>query len=203
MSSNDLKFRAQLYRLGEKLTRQDLENLTFLCRDVIPVARMERVRSATDLWQALSERGQLTKHDLSFLYTLMSSIDRVNLLDELHAHGFPLGSIKKNPEYLFLESLLKVSVSLTASEVKDLSYMLQASVQSNPDKMFSATQMFQVLIQRQLIGPGDVKVLTTGLEAIGRTDTLKYLWNYMPRPYPQGPGKFIRVTPHTSGVCCQ
>jgi len=189
MSSSDLKFRAQLYRLGEKLTRQDLDNLKFLCRDVIPVARMERVHSATDLWQALSEKGQLTKHDLSFLYTLMSSIDKMNLLDDLHAHGFPLGSIKKDPGYLFLESLLKVSVSLTAAEVKDLSYMLQASVQSNPDKMFSATQLFQVLIQRQLIGPADVKVLTTGLEEIGRTDTIKHLWNYMPCPYPQGHGK--------------
>jgi len=178
----DVQYRAQLYRLGEKLTRQDLDNLLFLCRDIIPVARMERVRTATDLWQALSERGQLSKQDLSFLATLMDSIDRPTVLDDFLAQGFVVDSPKKSPSYLFLESLLKVGQSLTASEVKDLSYMLQGSVQVTPDKVFSSTQMFQVLLQRRVISPTNVKPLTTVLESIGRADATRYLANYLPTP---------------------
>ena len=181
-SMADFQFRTLLYRLGEKLTRQDLDNLLFLCRDIIPVARMERVRTATDLWQALSEKGQLSRHDLSFLATLMDSIDRLNVLDDFFAQGFAVGSPKKTPNYLFLESLLKVGQNLTASEVKDLSYMLQGSVLVNPDKVFSATQMFQMLLQRQVISPANVRPLTAALQSIGRSDATKHLANYVPMP---------------------
>ena len=180
--NRDLQFRTQLYRLGEQLTRQDLDSLTFLCRDIIPVARMERVRSPTDLWQALSERGKLSKHDLSYLTSLLNSIDKVNLLEGLQEHGFPTGSLQRDAEYKFKEDLLKVALSLTATEVKELSYLFQAWVQINPDKMFSATQMFQVLLQRQIISPSNIEPLFEGLENIGRSDITKYIACYLPRP---------------------
>lgn len=178
----DIEFRKLLYRVGESLPRQDLDSLTFMCHDVIPVARMERVRCATDLWQALTERGKLTKNDLSYLTLLMGSIGRESLLGELQAQGFPVLVPVKNAEYLFKESLLKVAHNLSSTDVKELTYLFQENIRLNSDKVFSATQLFQMLLQRQIISPSNLELLWDGLVDIGRTDLTNHIGHYLPLP---------------------
>ena len=178
----DFKFRRLLHRVGESLLRQDLDSLVFMCRDVIPLARMERVRSPTDLWQALSERGKLTKDDLSYLALLMSSIGKENLLGDFEAHGFPVVTAVKDADYQFQESILKVAHNLTSTEVKELAHLFQDYIKLIPDKVFSATQLFQMLLQRQVISLTNLHPLFYSLVAIGRSDLTNYFSHYLPPP---------------------
>ena len=177
---NEFEYRALLYRVGKNLSRHDLEGLTFMCRDIIPVARMERVRSATDLWQALTEKGKLTKNDLSYISLLMSSIGRENLLSGFQAQGCLILATVKNFDYLFQESLLKVANNLSSTEVKELTYLFQENIRLNSDKVFSATQLFQVLLQRQIISPTNLEPLFDGLVDIRRSDLTNYISHYLP-----------------------
>lgn len=190
----NLDFRKLLYRLGESLSRQDVDSLIFMCRDVIPVARMERVQSAVDLWEALSGAGKLTKSDLSYLSLLMDSIGRQNLLVDLQAHGFSVVAPVKNAEYMFHESLLKVAHNLSSIEVKELTYMFH---ELNSDKVFSATQMFLMLLQRQIISPTNLQPLCGGLEVIGRSDLTNYISHYLPslprNAAPQGQAPYSKL----------
>ena len=81
-------FRRCLNRLSNQLSRQNLDDMKFVCKDHVPVARMERVRGALDLFQALEERGELSMNDTSFLVKVLVGIERSNLVADLIAAGF-------------------------------------------------------------------------------------------------------------------
>ena len=186
----DLLFRKLLHRLGENLSRQDLDSLTFMCRDVVSVARMERVQSSSDLWQALTERNKLSKNDLSYLALLMSSIGRENLLDGLQTNGFSILTPVKSAGCLFLESLLKIAQNLSSTEIKDMTYLFE---EINSDNVFSATQLFQTLLQRQIISPTNVQRLCDSLVALGRCDLTDHISHYLPPP-PRNTESQLRAT---------
>ena len=183
MDERQLTFRKLLFRISEKLSRQDLENLIFVCRDVIPVSRMERVRSATELFQALSERGKLAVNDVSYLARILSSIQKGYLLHDLEMAGYhvpisPSQSTRSN-DYMFQECLVKVAQDLSSLDVEKLSFVLASVLHQSPDKIFSATQLFQIMQQRQHITATNLRPLYESLVEIGRKDVTNHINTYL------------------------
>ena len=178
-----LRFRKALLNISNMLSSQDLELLKFLCEIDVPSARMERVRSGTDLFNALEERGKLAAKNLGFLVDILRSIGRHQLI-ETHlknqgfvttptslAFGGPGGKIGGQClQYLFRECLVKIAQNLTSTEVNDVKYMYGAHLQMSQDRVFSATQLFTLLQQRQLLTPTDMHVLYDGLCHVNRHD---------------------------------
>jgi hypothetical protein len=202
-----MEFRRCLNRLSNQLSRQNLEDMKFVCKDHVPVARMERVRSSLDIFQALEERGKLSSTDTAFLVKVLVSIERSNLVSELISAGFahqdalqrnqasaapapPLqGGIRtqqhpgppvQSRELLFNEMLLKIAQNLSARDIEALTFTLCDSLLGmNADRVSSATQLFQLLQQRQIVTPTNLQALYNELENIGRSDLSKRINNYL------------------------
>ena len=166
-----------------------------MCKDHVPVSRMERVRSPLDLFQALEERGKMSADDTNFLAQVLASVDRSNLIPELQRAGFaptvlpqPLqppvtASQTDGPqpiEFLFNETLLRIAQHLSAKDVEMLANtwaepLLQISI----DRVTSGTQLFQLLQQRQLVTPTNLQLLFEELQIIGRSDLCKRVNSYL------------------------
>ena len=205
----DMKFRKSLLRISNQLSRQDLELLKFFCENDVPRARMERVRSGTDLFNALEERGKLSARNLSFLVNILGSINRGQLIDScLRDEGFvippstlqvagtrgPVGG--QNLQYMFTECLVKIAQGLQSKEVNDLVYIFQPNLQVSPDSVFSATHLFTLLQQRQILTPRDMRTLHDGLCQVNRNDLANLINEFLektgqPQYRSNGQGKFI------------
>lgn len=184
MDERQLSFRKYLYRLGEKLTSQDLDSLIFICRGTLRASRLDRVRTGTELFQALSERGKLSADDLAYLSQILASIGKENLLGDLEAAGFTtsLPSKSTDSDYLFQECLVKIAQDLTSLDVEKASFVLGPTLGNlDPQKVFSATQLFQILQQRQLITISNLRLLYDALMEIGRKDATSHINAYLGR----------------------
>ena len=60
MAERKVLFRRCLNHISQNLSRQQFDEMKFMCKDVIPYAKMEKVHVGIDLFQALEERGRLT-----------------------------------------------------------------------------------------------------------------------------------------------
>ena len=198
-----MDFRRCLNRLSNQFSRQNLDDMKFVCKDHVPVARMERVRSSLDIFQALEERGKLSMNDTSFLVKVLGSIERTNLVPDLISAGFaPPNALQTNQapppvrpshaapqvqstnhqsqEFLFNDMLLKIAQNLSARDVESLTFTMCDSILAmSADRVSSATQLFQLLQQRQIVTPTNLQVLYNELETIGRGDLCKRINNYL------------------------
>lgn len=191
-----MDFRRCLNGLANQLSRQNLEDMKFVCKDHVPVARMERVRSPLDIFSALEERGKLSMEDTSFLVQVLVSIERSNLVHDLINAKFalpnvlhtnhppvpavPRHNLQKNREFLFNEMLLKIAQNLSARDVESLTFTWADSLLGmSSDRISSATQLFQLLQQRQIVTQTDLQALYNELETIGRSDLGKRINTYL------------------------
>lgn len=218
-----VRFRRALNRIGNHLSRQNFEDLKFVCKDVVSVARMERVRCVLDLFQALEERGRLAVDDLKFLAQALETVGCARLLSELDNEGFRVpprpqvdSAIQacvpgqpmpgKSKEYLFTECLLQISQGLSTRDVETLSFTWSDSLLGmSVDRVFSANQLLQVLQQRQIISPDDLKSLYEELHIIGRSDLAQKINEYRQRidqiPYNKElPGKYFIIGSLLNGM---
>jgi hypothetical protein len=63
----ELAYKKMLLALSKKLDGFSLSGFKFLCEGQIPKKARENIREATDLWQAMQERGLLGRDNLGFL----------------------------------------------------------------------------------------------------------------------------------------
>lgn len=184
MDQRQLSFRKILFRLGEKLTSQDLDSLIFVCRGTLRASRLDRVRSGTELFQALSERGKLSADNLTYLSQILASVGKENLLGDLEAAGFLTSPPPKSSDrdYMFQECLVKIAQDLTSLDVEKACFVLGSSLGNlDPQKVFSATQLFQILQQRQFITINNLRLLYDALMEIGRKDATSHINAYLQR----------------------
>ncbi|NWH78699.1 FADD protein, partial [Piaya cayana] len=76
-------FLALLNSFSSNLSEIDLASIKFLCRDVIGKKKLESAQSARDLFSILMEQGQLSRHRVTFLESLLTAIKREDLLLQL------------------------------------------------------------------------------------------------------------------------
>lgn len=187
MEQRQLLFRKLLFRLGEKLSRQDMDCLTFICKGTIRASRMEKVISATDLFDALSERGKLSANDLSFLALILNSIGRENLMEDLKRAGFSASSSvfshsteTELQEFKFLDCLVKIAMDLQSVDVDRLKFVLDSSLgHLSSGRVYSATQLFRILEQRQVLTATNLRPLYDALLEISRKDATVHINKYL------------------------
>ena len=147
-----------------------------------------------------SRPGKLGVDNLEFLIKILTSVGRDSILGELVKEGFlPQATIqqvqagtnqtpvRRDPsggerarEYPFTECLMRIAQRLTHPEVQNLAYVWSEPLLGmSTDKVHSATQLFQLLQQRQIITPSNVRPLYDELHEIGRSDLALLINSYL------------------------
>lgn len=78
-----LKFHQQLLFIDESLVAEDVAALKFLCADFLPFRKLERVKSAVDIFELLMAEEYLNEKDTFLLAELLYTIKCHSLLKKL------------------------------------------------------------------------------------------------------------------------
>ena len=76
-------FRLFLHKLSDELGSEELENLKFLCADILTKARLEKIKNTKELFVAIGEVTEGEEKQLDLLKQLFQSIYRLDLLSKV------------------------------------------------------------------------------------------------------------------------
>ena len=76
-------FRSLLLHLSNSLTRKELRELKFLCRDVLSRLELQTINHGFELFEALENRNKLSVTDRDFLASKLIAVNRTDLRNQL------------------------------------------------------------------------------------------------------------------------
>ena len=76
-------FRSLLLQLSNSLTRKELQELKFLCGDVVPRDKLETINHGLKLFDALEDLNKLSVRDRDFLASKLIAVNRTDLRNQL------------------------------------------------------------------------------------------------------------------------
>ena len=76
-------FRSLLLQLSNSLTRKELQELKFLCGDVVPRDKLETINHGLKLFVALEDLNKLSVRDRDFLASKLIAVNRTDLRNQL------------------------------------------------------------------------------------------------------------------------
>ena len=76
-------FRSLLLQLSKSLTRKELQELKFLCEDVVPRDTLETINHGFELFEALEHLNELSVVDRDFLASILNAVNRNDLRNQL------------------------------------------------------------------------------------------------------------------------
>ena len=76
-------FRSLLLQLSNSLTRKELQELKFLCGDVVPRDKLETINHGFELFEALEHLNKLSVRDRDFLASKLIAVNRTDLRSQL------------------------------------------------------------------------------------------------------------------------
>ena len=76
-------FRSLLLQLSNSLTRKELQELKFLCGDVVPRDKLETINHGFELFEALEHLNKLSVRDRDFLASKLIAVKRTDLRNQL------------------------------------------------------------------------------------------------------------------------
>ena len=76
-------YRSLLLELSNNLTTADLQELKFLCGEVIPAGRLERINRGFELFGVLEQLNILSEENRDFLASKLIAINRNDLRNKL------------------------------------------------------------------------------------------------------------------------
>lgn len=82
-----MDFNGLLLEISNQLSKDQLDNLKFLCQDKIGKRRMENIDSGIKLFVVLTERSELAADNTELLGRLLSKIRRDDLFQRLNSFG--------------------------------------------------------------------------------------------------------------------
>ena len=76
-------FRSLLLHLSNSLTRKELQELKFLCGDVLSRLELKTINHGFELFEALENRNKLSVRDRDFLASRLIAVNRTDLRNQL------------------------------------------------------------------------------------------------------------------------
>ena len=195
-------FRQHLYWISNQLSSQEVENLKFMCNDVVPRRQLERIRSGFDLFCVLEGKNLIFPTDVEFLKEILETVGKDHLVKKLLNEGGGWGivevhessasnmqlSAESEAQYDALELkkafktlLIKVGDELMEQNIRDIAFFFQdpksLSLQ-DIEHLRLASKLFQKLQDQGIIGPTKLEKLRATLDVIGRKDVCKIIDDY-------------------------
>ena len=196
-------FRKHLYWISNQLSSQEVENLKFMCNDMVPRRQLERLRSGFDLFCVLEGKDLISTTKVDFLEEILETVGKDHLVKKLENEGDGRGIAEVGHEIgasnmqhsaeseaqhdapnlkAFKALLLKVGDELMEQNVRDIALFFQdpksLSLQ-DIEHLRSASRLFQKLHDQGIIGPTKLEKLRATLDVIGRKDVCKIVDDYL------------------------
>ena len=76
-------YRSFLLELSNSLTTENLQELKFLCADVIPAGRLDRITQGIGLFGAMERLNMLSEENRDFLASKLIAVNRNDLRNKL------------------------------------------------------------------------------------------------------------------------
>lgn len=76
-------YRSLLLELSNSLTTENLQELKFLCADVIPAGRLDRITQGIGLFGAMEQLNMLSEENRDFLASKLIAVNRNDLRNKL------------------------------------------------------------------------------------------------------------------------
>ncbi|XP_009460550.1 PREDICTED: caspase-10 [Nipponia nippon] len=155
-----LKFRQQLLLIDENLVAEDVAALKFLCTDLLPFKKLERVKSALDIFQLLMAEEYLNEEDTFLLAELLYRIKCHSLLKKL---GYTKEKVQeclheKGRVSLYRQMLYELSENITNEMLKDIIFLLQNWLPKRRITL-SALELLILLERQGLLTENNVQML--------------------------------------------
>ncbi|NWR53720.1 CASPA protein, partial [Regulus satrapa] len=154
------KFRQQLFHIHENLVTEDLAALKFLCTDLVPLSKLEGVKSALDIFRLLMAQEYLNAEDIFLLAELLHIMKYHSLLKKL---GYTKEKVQeclreKGRVSPYRKMLYELSENITSEVLKKIVFLLDNHLKKRwiiP----SALDLLILLEQRGLLTKDNVKIL--------------------------------------------
>ena len=184
-------FRLALKNISDRFSSQDLEELKYLCEDVIPAGELEKLKSGTQLFSALQRRNKISEGDLAFLDFLLEAIGKKHLLKYCTDAGYGQAqlpgsrSISGNEvgvsssgvvntsgklDLEYRKTLAVIAAGLTPHNFTEMLYLSADHFNGVQPKAKKPLEFFTFMEQHRLLMPGNLSTLHSLLASVGRQD---------------------------------
>nr|XP_055072201.1 caspase-8-like [Misgurnus anguillicaudatus] len=157
----DMKFQQMLLRVQESLGDDDLQDLLFLCSDLVSLKELSEASTATDLFSCLQTRELLSPDDPSLLLELLTIMKQNNLIRKLGLDGCidNNGTIyRRISAYRLL--LFELSQSICDQDLKKIKFMLgQTLPRKKLERETTLLQLFWELEKEDHLDENNVDIL--------------------------------------------
>lgn len=93
-----LQFNAVLLQISNELSREQLEQMKFLCKDMIGKKERETIDTGVKIFRVLEERGKLGADNTDYLCQLLTEIRRHDLSEKIKGFESVSGSADNQPD---------------------------------------------------------------------------------------------------------
>ena len=195
MASNYRRYHSLLTSLSQRLSKDDLKNLTFSCGDVLPLSAAEKITAGTDFFRELQQRGHLGPTNYDYLREKLVLVGRNDIASELpDQFEILFGQESDRSTYFgfFASRAVPVTVpinfqmpkccppnvahrmlsvrlyeQLTSEDLKNLGFLM---CPSHDQDQITALELANLLEREE-----SMSYLSSYLEAIGRVDLTQFL----------------------------
>ncbi|NXO34506.1 CASPA protein, partial [Locustella ochotensis] len=155
-----LEFHQQLLLISENLVTEDVAALKFLCMDLLPLSKLEGVKSAADIIKLLMAQDYLNAEDTFLLAELLYRIKCHSLLEKL---GYTKKKVQerlheKGRVSPYRQMLYELSENITEEMLKGIIFLLQDHL---PKRWItpSALDLLTLLEKQGLLTKDNVRIL--------------------------------------------
>ncbi|ESO93559.1 hypothetical protein LOTGIDRAFT_53303, partial [Lottia gigantea] len=172
-------YRQKLVQLDSELDSDNVKCLKYLCFDVIPASKLEKITQGTDLFELLEQKGFLGNGNYFFLAECLSKIGRRDLSEVALDHNQLITTLF---EFVLFRSLwFDISEDLDAEEVCKCLYYYGDVPKSKRGGIKSGIDFLNFLEKKKKIGPDNMDYLLDVLKTIERNDLVQMIQKYTER----------------------
>ncbi|XP_033728057.1 uncharacterized protein LOC117317363 [Pecten maximus] len=189
-----------LLEVDSELDSGDIENMKFLCQDVIPLSKLQKIDRGIDLFVQLEHANKISpkKGDMEMLVEILFRVRRLDLVKKLgqnskevrRKYGGSDRAVSTNlsPLRNLLYELLE---ELTHDEFVTTKFVLQSEFgKGTMSKINSMMALFTFLEREQELEIEDIDILYRIMDIVKRTDLKQKIQEYEKYPYKKGrPGR--------------
>ncbi|XP_072046785.1 uncharacterized protein [Amphiura filiformis] len=165
MASNNnrspIAFRRYQKTISDKLMAKDIKMLRFLCKDILTVQSLEKVKRGLNLFTELEKMMLLTMEDVSLIVELMELIKRKDMAryakESWDAAAIGTNNQQKISDYRRL--LLTVALDVTTEDMDGIKHMASGYLCGNIEEIKDAFELITVMEKECVITKTKVDVL--------------------------------------------
>ncbi|XP_067299223.1 caspase-8 [Pseudorasbora parva] len=156
-----MEFQQMLFRVQEALSPDELQDMVFLCSELLTLKDLSTVTSGRELFLLLEKRDLLSSEDPSLLLELLRIMKRNNLI-RLHFDAFPQANDTAYPQHIstYRQLLYEVSESICDQDLKDIKFLLIKTLpRKKLEKDLTLLQLFLEMEKEDLLGEDNLDTL--------------------------------------------